>query len=372
MKIWLRVHKWSSLLSTLFLLLLCLTGLPLIFSDELSSRPTPARTKYSQTAAPDYALDQAVRAQSAASERKFVQFVFWQEDDPTVIGLGVANVPDAPLEDVKRLLVDANTGQPRGEIPPESRVLTTILDLHRNLCVGSVGDVLLALVALLFVASTVSGAVIYGPFTQNLPFGAVRARPARLKWLDLHNLVGIATGLWALVVGATGLMNTLEGTLFGIWQNQELPALLASGTADKPAGSPASIDAAVATARAALPEMRPASIGLSGTRYATPRHHLVWMHGNNRLTKRLFTPVLVDATSGALRLAKPLPWYLRALELSRPLHFGDYGGMPLKVVWAVFDLSLIFLLSSGVYLWAAKWRAFSRTAPRMPERAMHS
>ena len=32
---WRWIHEWSSLLCTLFLLVLCLTGLPLIFSDEI-------------------------------------------------------------------------------------------------------------------------------------------------------------------------------------------------------------------------------------------------------------------------------------------------------------------------------------------------
>ena len=31
------MHKWSSLVSTLFLLLLCVTGLPLIFHDEIDA-----------------------------------------------------------------------------------------------------------------------------------------------------------------------------------------------------------------------------------------------------------------------------------------------------------------------------------------------
>jgi hypothetical protein len=28
-----------------------------------------------------------------------------------------------------------------------------------------------------------------------------------------------------------------------------------------------------------------------------------------------------------------LPWYIHAIECSRPLHFGDYGGIPLKIMW---------------------------------------
>ncbi len=33
---WTWTHKWSSLISTLFLLMLCVTGLPLVFSHELN------------------------------------------------------------------------------------------------------------------------------------------------------------------------------------------------------------------------------------------------------------------------------------------------------------------------------------------------
>jgi uncharacterized iron-regulated membrane protein len=49
-----------------------------------------------------------------------------------------------------------------------------------------------------------------------------------------------------------------------------------------------------------------------------------------------------------------MPWYLRALEVSRPLHFGDYGGTPLKIIWAVLDLVTIIVLCSGLYLWIAR------------------
>ncbi len=71
------------------------------------------------------------------------------------------------------------------------------------------------------------------------------------------------------------------------------------------------------------------------------------MHGTTILQRRLFTPVLIDAETGALLTAEPLPWYLRVLEVSRPLHFGDYGGLPLKLIWAALDVCALFLLVSG-------------------------
>jgi uncharacterized iron-regulated membrane protein len=46
-----------------------------------------------------------------------------------------------------------------------------------------------------------------------------------------------------------------------------------------------------------------------------------------------------------------------ALFVSRPLHFGDYGGLPLKILWALLDIVTILVLGSGVYLWLGRRRS---------------
>jgi uncharacterized iron-regulated membrane protein len=355
-KLWLRVHRYASLICTLFLLLACLTGLPLIFKEEIerasmATVPTPA-----PPAGPELSIDAIVARVRQTTPHRFVQFVFWEDGRDDVVGLGLANAQDAELADVQRVLVGRRTarvmaepGQGQGQ-----RAMDTLLALHSDLLMGEVGDVALGVVGLLFVVSTLSGIAIYGPFMRRLDFGVIRTTSARRTMLDLHNLVGIATAAWALVVGGTGLMNTLEARLFGAWQDERLPALLSAHANDAPLRGTDSLASAVSSARSALPGMRVTSIGLAGTRYGTPRHHLVWMHGSSTLTQRLFTPVLVDAATGALERAEPLPWYLRALEVARPLHFGDYGGLTMKLLWACLDLLLIGVLATGVYLWFAR------------------
>ncbi len=73
-----------------------------------------------------------------------------------------------------------------------------------------------------------------------------------------------------------------------------------------------------------------------------------------QLPRVLFDVALVDVETGQLTTARGLPWYLRSLEVSRPLHFGDYGGLPLKIIWALFDGALIVVLLSGLYLWLSR------------------
>src|SRR3546814_15441949 len=66
-----------------------------------------------------------------------------------------------------------------------------MLALHVDMFAGLPGQLFLALMGLLFVIAIVSGVVLYGPFMKKLSFGTVRKhRSTRLKWLELHNLLG--------------------------------------------------------------------------------------------------------------------------------------------------------------------------------------
>jgi uncharacterized iron-regulated membrane protein len=122
------------------------------------------------------------------------------------------------------------------------------------------------------------------------------------------------------------------------------------------------VDAAFTTAARAVGGNTAVSIVYPTSQLGSPVHYLIWTKGTTPLTSKLFTPVLVDARTGALAAVLDLPWYLRALELSRPLHFGDYAGLPLKVLWAVLDGFALVILGSGLYLW---WVRRSRVAARL-------
>ena len=46
-----------------------------------------------------------------------------------------------------------------------------------------------------------------------------------------------------------------------------------------------------------------------------------------------------------------MPAINQALMMSKPLHFGDYGGLPLKILWALLTLATIWVLWTGIFLW---------------------
>ncbi|WP_206243828.1 PepSY-associated TM helix domain-containing protein [Novosphingobium terrae] len=360
---WSLVHRWSSLICTLFLLMLCLTGLPLIFSAEIDRAFD--RTAYDPPqagrAAPS--LDRLIAMGRRLHPGQEV-ISLYADDDAPVITLRMAPSLKAWHERpaLEHLLqFDAHSGRllregSRSELARRSPT-AVLLALHRSLFAGLPGELFLGVMGLLFVVAVVSGVVLYGPFTRKLPFGTLRRhRGARRRWLDRHNLLGIVTTCWALAVGGTGIMNELAVPLFAAWQQSEMQAVL------KPyAGMPVpgqdhlvSAQGAVDTAMAALPDTHMLSIAFPDARDGSPWHDIVWLKGSTALTSRLFHPVLVDARTGRLTGIVPMPWSLRALEVSRPLHFGDYGGLPLKILWALLDGVTIIVLGSGLFLWIIK------------------
>jgi uncharacterized iron-regulated membrane protein len=368
---WGRIHRWSSLACTLLLLLLCLTGLPLIFHDEIDGLVEEKVSAPRLEGKAEVALlHRIVESALARYPGEFPQYVFWPLDEPDLVHVGLAPVTNPQPGQIHRLVIDARTAQILSEPAPNRGAMQFVLKLHSELLSGTAGTLILAVAGVLFVVSLVSGAAIYVPFARKLEFGAARTeRTLRTRWLNLHNLLGIVTVTWAAVVGATGVVNTLEKPLFGVWRAEELPKLLAPYAGKPPPPALSAIDDAVTAAKKASPGMRITSVLFPYSRFNSPRHYLIWTKGSSALDGHLFTAVMVDAESGRLSAILALPWYLRALEMSRPLHFGDYGGPPLKIIWALLDIVTIIVLGSGVYLFVARSRfALSQFPMRTDDR----
>lgn len=356
-RLWYRIHKWTSLVCTAFLLMSCLTGLPMIFRNEIVRfTDHDVRPKALPDSAPYASLQPMIESSLRRFPGQRIFSVGWDDDEPRIFVV-VASTFDPKPHEAHTLTFDAHTGDFLEELGERHDLLYYATILHIELFAGLGGELLLGGMAVLFLVALISGVLVYGPFMRRLDFGTVRKQArSRTKWFDLHNLIGIVTCTWALAVGATGAMNTLSTPLFDAWRAQEMPHLLVPFHGRPMSQHFISLDAAVDKTHQSLPRMEITSVVFPNPKFGSPRHYLVWTRGESSVTSRLFTPVLIDAETGDVAMARGLPWYLRALEISRPLHFGDYGGMPLKIIWALFDAALIVVLLSGIYLWLSRRR----------------
>jgi uncharacterized iron-regulated membrane protein len=354
-RVWSWLHKWSSLVSTVFLLALCLTGLPLVFHHQIgvllgSEVVAPARP----VNAPRATLDEVMAAAKSRFPSKVGMYVSQEPDDDAIWYVTMGDTPHSTT-DLRQVAVDARTGQPLAEPKIDGGVMGVIHTLHVELFAGQRGKLFLGFMGLLMLVAIVSGMVLYAPFMRKLRFGQVRReRSTRVKWLDLHNLLGIVTVTWALVVGATGMINTWADLVIEHWRNDQVAQLLSHYRGLPPLAQLGSLEKAVANAREREPGMKIAFIAFPGTAWGSGHHYGVFMRGRTRLTERLVQPVLVDAVTGEVSSSQEPPWYMTTLLLSQPLHFGDYGGVPMQWLWAVLDVITIIVLGSGLYLWLSK------------------
>jgi uncharacterized iron-regulated membrane protein len=356
------VHTWTSLISTVFLLLLCLTGLPLIFHHEIDELLGYAPQPEADASAARATTQQVADAALAADPGRVLQYISWDKDEPGIVMAFTNSAPDGPPDNATVRAFDAVSAKLLGPVGVGPMLI--MLKLHTDMFAGQPGKLFLGAMGLLFATAIISGVVLYWPFTRRLRFATIRDHASRrVIWLDWHNLIGIVTVAWALVVGLTGVVNTWAELMLGQWKATELASMVAPYAGKPPPARLASLDEVVARASAAAPHMDIAFIAFPGTPFTSSHHFAAFMRGDRPLTSRLLQPVLLDGATGEVADTRALPLYLQALLISQPLHFGDYGGLPLKLIWAALDAFTIVVIGSGLYLW------LSRRRKRQPGRA---
>ena len=356
---WSLVHTWTSLICTLFLLLLALTGLPLIFHHEIEHLLGEApQLRELPADSPRLSLQQLVEAAERHRPGEVVQYLGWEEDEPNGVVTIMAATAGTEPNSSHTFMLDARTGEAVEMPAANGGFMMLMLRLHVDLFAGLPGKLLLAFMGILFVVAMVSGVVLYAPFMRKLKFAEVRRdKSTRLRWLDLHNLIGIVTLTWALTVGVTGVISACADLLIEAWRNDTLATMVEPYRDAPQLIERAPADELLRIAGEAAPGMRPDFIAFPGTRFSSAHHYAVFMVGSTHLTSHLWTPVLIDARSLTVTAVGDRPWYMDALAMSQPLHFGDYGGRPMQILWALLDVLTIIVLGSGLYLWWVRRRA---------------
>jgi len=358
------LHRWASLVATLPFLMLCLTGTVLIFHEEIDAAmgmvpPTPGLS------ATDRPLAESVDTVLAAHPDEKVALVGIDTNDhPGLLLLATVRNGDTNFDRTTLRFTHLASAKLLDQSGREDGTLTGfLLELHAQWFMGPIGELVGALIALLVLVSLLSGLVVYAPHARRVAFGAFRrGRGPRLVQLDLHNFIGAVVLGWALVVTLTGFLLGFGTLATGLWAQGELGRVQQQfqGAPVDPRHPPVDADGAYRAALAAAPQgWAVTSIFWPGTDYSTGRHYTVLVNGSG-LDEKLFRAVLVDAATGKVAATAEMPWYMKAITLSQPLHFGDYGGLPLKLLWTACTWLTLFITGNGAWLWWDRRRSRRR------------
>lgn len=357
---WFRVnlwlHRWTSLIATLPFLVLCITGTVLIFHEEIDHALGVVPEARPSTEAQRPLAAGIAAARAAYPGERVLSIGVDPDHHPGVQLIVTAPNADTNFDRAQLRFADLATGALIGESDPGKTLTGFLLELHAQWFLGPVGELIGALIALLVLISLLSGLVVYAPYVRRLAFGVLRrGRGPRLLQLDLHNLIGAVVLGWALVVTLTGFLLGFSTVAIGVWQMTELGGLRDFAARMAPVdvrAPPADVDRVMTVATAAArPGWAVQSVIFPGTDFSTPRHYTVLLGGSAGIEQRLFGVMIVDAATGELALVPEVPAYLTAISLSEPLHFGDYGGLPLKLLWTACTWLTLFITANGAWLW---------------------
>lgn len=144
LRIWSAVHKWTSLVSMAFLLMLCLTGLPLIFHHELNhALGYEAEPPEMAPNTPHTALDRVIEAAKARRPGEAVQFVSFDRDEPNLATISLGRSVDADPQNNKFVAVDLRTAEVLMEPKLREGPVAFLLKLHTDMFLGLPGKLFL-------------------------------------------------------------------------------------------------------------------------------------------------------------------------------------------------------------------------------------
>lgn len=369
---YLAVHTWAGILSSLMLFVAFYAGALTMFEPEITQwvqPPAPARADASQDA------DALAAAFFAAHPEPPPRATLM------LAGPGQAAPHIRYLDRGRRQQVELDLAGTLRPLPGSLEAGDFVDRLHRK---GGLplplepSEPIIGVVSLVYALALVSGVVVLLPSLVKDLFVLRIGRNLKRMWLDLHNLLGIASLPFHVVMALSAAVFCLHDWIYAA-QNawiypQGLKAVSTQATPRRPPtpGAPAQWlppSQLLARLAHAAPGFQPASLEYRGV--GTPKAIVHVAGSDDRHFKR--SPrhgyALLDPASGQLIESTYLPGqqasgWAAALVSFFALHFGSYGGEPLRVLYAVLGVLGALLFYTGNVLWIE-----SRTKPLRPASA---
>ncbi len=205
----LGIHRWCGLLTGINVFILSLTGVYLVFIEEIAHTFKDPDVAVLVSIAPGspYPIQSAIDALLTHDVGGRVPFVFEDARNDDILIVGVSGADGTLRKYAYDKVAGSITLQHDSAV---TKVNLFILQLHANLFWGYNGIYLLGAVSIVFLASTIPGLIIYAPFMKQAAFGRVRfGRGSRIALSDVHKVVGVTSLGFNILMAVTGLALTL-------------------------------------------------------------------------------------------------------------------------------------------------------------------
>jgi uncharacterized iron-regulated membrane protein len=256
---------------------------------------------------------------------------------------------------LSQTILVSSSGEVLGE-RPESGFVMWVLDLHVDLLAGRAGRIVNGFGALLLLLLCATGLFIWWPGRDSWQRAIrvdFRRNWRRVVW-ETHSAAGFWTvlliGMWAV----TAVYFSFPGTIQRVVNRLSPLSSTTAGPSDPSRGPErAAIGSLVEAAATLVPDGQVAGVLLPGSSLGPV---VVQMSRGrpNHLDTSDYVHVSLDQYSGSIIGT----WDARdrsvgdaLLAWMGPLHFGNFGGVAVKVLWVVLGLTPALLFVTGSVMW---------------------
>ncbi|WP_320150389.1 PepSY-associated TM helix domain-containing protein [uncultured Tolumonas sp.] len=352
-----RLHTWVGLIAGMVLFVAFYAGVITLFRGEVTQWQQPELRAQATASPAEYQvwLDRFIALHPQARDE------FWM----ILPGEYEAQLRFMWMEAGKhgrQMVTQSELQSGEDEKQETSELAHLINEVHFSLAIpGMTGRTFLGVISLLYGLALVTGIVIHLPRLTKDFWLLRKQQGERRHWLDLHNLIGVISLPFHLIFAWTGAIWGLSALLYALFNSAIFDQQLYAATGQT--FMPMSNVQRTGVVQAALPAdllLRK----LPNTAEFTPK----WLHYKNygdssaqveivaQQEKQLSQSKLVvlNATTG--QLVQDQTGDNESLNHGMmmglySLHFGDFGGIAIRLLYAVLGIGGCFLFYSGNQLW---------------------
>lgn len=368
------LHLWLGLLSSIVIIIVCLTGSIYAFKNQVlewSNRDKVFVKVQSQVLPISYFEEKL-----SEENRQITSIVLSAKTNRSHI---IAST-DLNGQNPTAHFYNPYTGENLGAASAKTdQFFNTVEALHKNLLMGEIGKQIVGIFVLIFILLLISGLVLWWPKAKKKQVKEAftirwKAKFHRLNY-DLHNTLGFYSLLLLLFMAITGVYITYPWVKNAVLMGLGGPSLKEQTRIDQEADDDAfdllmsemlskedekselkevdliSLDEIYAKAQAVLPYKGSTTIQMPNEQ--NPRYSIQKLNTDNWLGAIL--PDFIDFDkNGELKkteLFKNKPLYQQFKEISKPLHTGEILGLKSIIFYAIISFIGFSLPITGFIYW---------------------
>ena len=350
-----KLHHWVGLYAGIIIAVLSLTGACAVFIPEVDSL---VKQHYYQARSTPYAG--AYPAFGKSLDTLTIRYPDYKslsitlpvhKNDPVTVQMQLAGKQQKGRYE---FFIDGGQDAILGQRRTQNSLANFMRQMHVRLYEGTWGRQLVGLAGISLFIVSLTGLLIYGSFMKKQRFPEVRrGLNLRIRMADWHKIFGIATLTFNLVISLTGAWLGLQPWLMKWFDitppNRHVHSRELSSQADR--ALQIDWEQAFAALEKNFPELEPSRIVLS-----TDGKGVLGFSG--RVKGHIFerNTNILDLSKQDYQVAfrykvAEASWSSRFFFVQEALHFGDYGGLTLKVIYALLGLTSGFLSISGFIIY---------------------